>query len=243
MKQITDYWGPAFVLAVIIHIAGLAFVGQGALGEAALKPKTEYLEVELAAPPVRKIPQYPAESVQAVSPNTITSNDAAVAGVAPATANFTAVRDQNVAAPVTAAVPGTRQITEVNGASSGTAPGTGVVERTSGAGSTGTGSGSAAALPSSEQEVDSRPYAIYSPSPEYPSEARFNKWQGRVIVRVLVEVSGKVADARVAQSSGYDALDQAAEEVLYSWRFNPAHRDGQAVAAWVKVPVSFTLTR
>lgn len=238
MKRITDCWGLAFFLAVMIHIAVLAFIGRGALGEAALESKAEYLEVELAAaPPVKASMPQQAEPIKANSPK-VTSNNAADAGGTPVTSRVIAAVEQNITAIAAVSRPG--QFTEMDSGSLGTPPGDGVAEAKNGIG---TGSSSVQSQPNIEQEVDSRPYAVYSPFPEYPSEARLNKWQGRVIVRVLVEASGKVANAQVAQSSGYDALDQAAEEVLYSWRFSPGYRDGRAVATWVKVPVSFKLTR
>ncbi len=235
-------WGAAFILAVIVHITGLAFVGQGLLGEIALEPKTEYLEVELAAAPLAKGQnQIKPAPAPAASQSSRTINNGVSAATAPVAPSFTAVEDRNVVAPLTTSGIAGDPVTEIGGSGSGTAAG--VEAGTGGTGNTGVDSRPASAGPLEEHEVDRRPYAVYAPPPEYLSEARFNKWQGRVIIRVLVEASGRVADTRVAQSSGYDELDQAAAEVLYRWRFNPAERGGRAVTAWVRVPVSFKLTR
>lgn len=239
-----NVWGAAFALAVVVHITGLVLAGQGMLGDVVLEPKTEYLEVELA--PVQSVPKMvhnQAGTTMPVNPRGQVVNPVGTSRVSATNPSFAAVGNNNVAAPVSAAVPGSGQVAEISGGSSGITAGTGEMGN-SGVGSSGGGSGVAVPTqPSEEQEVDRRPYAVYSPSPEYPSEARRNKCQGRVIVRVLIEASGGVADAVLAKSSGYDELDEAAVEVLYRWRFNPAYRDGQPVAAWVKVPVSFKLTR
>ncbi len=48
----------------------------------------------------------------------------------------------------------------------------------------------------------------------YPSLARLNRWEGKVVVRAVIKETGDVADLRIAQSSGYDILDQDALETL-----------------------------
>jgi protein TonB len=66
--------------------------------------------------------------------------------------------------------------------------------------------------------------------------------QGTVLLRVLVDESGKPVDVVVDQSSGYAMLDKSArEQVLSSWQFQPAVVNGHAVKAWARVPVSFIL--
>ncbi len=86
-----------------------------------------------------------------------------------------------------------------------------------------------------------RPYVVYGPTPQYPQDARTNGWEGTVRVKVLISESGAVQDIRLANSSGYDSLDQAALEGVYRWRFKPAYRDGSPINAWVTVPVIFEL--
>ena len=61
-------------------------------------------------------------------------------------------------------------------------------------------------------------------------------------VRVLVGADGAVERAEVAESSGFDSLDDAALETVRSrWRFVPARHDGLAVESWVLVPIRFAL--
>ncbi len=82
---------------------------------------------------------------------------------------------------------------------------------------------------------------LHNPPPPYPLMARHNGYQGTVVVRVEVSVGGDCLQARVEKSSGYALLDQAALEAVKLWRFLPARRGNQTVAAWVEVPVTFRL--
>ena len=48
----------------------------------------------------------------------------------------------------------------------------------------------------------------------YPHEARINRWEGRVVVRVVLNEQGHLLDAAIATGSGHDVLDQAALEII-----------------------------
>ena len=48
----------------------------------------------------------------------------------------------------------------------------------------------------------------------YPSSARLNGWEGKVVLRVVIRADGQLADVRIQKSSGYDALDRAALETI-----------------------------
>lgn len=63
--------------------------------------------------------------------------------------------------------------------------------------------------------------------------------QGKVVVRVLIGRNGRALDGRIAQSSGFDRLDQAALRAVMSWRYVPGTVDGQAQDMWFDVPVNF----
>src|SRR5208283_3192433 len=81
-----------------------------------------------------------------------------------------------------------------------------------------------------------------NPLPAYPAIARRRAQQGTVTVSVLVGADGSVERAEVADSSGFDALDNAALETVRSrWRFVPARHGGLAVESWVLVPIRFAL--
>ena len=81
-----------------------------------------------------------------------------------------------------------------------------------------------------------------APQPAYPVAALRNHEQGTVLLRVEVDVGGRPVNVSVERSSGSRSLDQAArQQVLRHWRFEPAQRDGVAVAAIGMVPVQFSL--
>lgn len=83
----------------------------------------------------------------------------------------------------------------------------------------------------------------YRASPlHFPAQAMRSHMQGMVLLRVLVDESGKPVDVVIEQSSGYALLDKSArEQVLAHWQFQPAEIDGHAVKAWARVPVNFQL--
>lgn len=77
--------------------------------------------------------------------------------------------------------------------------------------------------------------------PIYPDAARAAGEQGTVLVDVLVRPSGHPSKFRVAQSSGYGDLDNAAVETVLNWHFIPATRDGDTVTDWTTVKVVYQL--
>jgi protein TonB len=107
-----------------------------------------------------------------------------------------------------------------------------------GAGSAGAADGGAGDDPNSVAHAD---YAR-NPPPVYPAAARRREQQGTVTVRVLIGADGSVESAEVAESSGFDSLDDAALDTVRSrWRFVPARHGGLAVESWVLVPIRFAL--
>jgi periplasmic protein TonB len=86
-------------------------------------------------------------------------------------------------------------------------------------------------------------YASYL-QPSYPAAARRADMEGRVELRVLVGIDGRIKAAEVKRSSGHEILDQAAiEHALKKWRFKPATQDGKPIEGWLLVPISFELNR
>jgi periplasmic protein TonB len=80
-----------------------------------------------------------------------------------------------------------------------------------------------------------------NPQPRYPPLSRRTGEQGRVVLRVLVTPAGSAQQIEVRASSGHARLDDAACEAVRQWKFVPAKRGEQPVAAWVLIPVSFRL--
>lgn len=81
---------------------------------------------------------------------------------------------------------------------------------------------------------------IYDPDPEYSEEARQAKYQGTVVLWVVIGADGRAHQVRVQRSLGM-GLDEKAIEAVRQWRFQPSMKDGQAVAVQVNVEVNFRL--
>ena len=82
---------------------------------------------------------------------------------------------------------------------------------------------------------------LNNPPPAYPPAARRLGYQGKVILRVHVTPAGTADQVEVRSSSGFDRLDDAALDAVRRWRFVPARQGDGPVAAWVLVPIIFTL--
>lgn len=82
---------------------------------------------------------------------------------------------------------------------------------------------------------------LQNPAPAYPALARRMHEQGRVLIRVLVSAEGMPERIELKTSSGFPRLDASALDTIRSWRFVPARQGEQKVAAWVVVPITFTL--
>jgi len=86
----------------------------------------------------------------------------------------------------------------------------------------------------------SAPRVLYSPDPEYSEEARKAKYQGTVVLWVVVGADGRPKDVQISRSLGM-GLDEKAVEAVRSWKFEPARKDGQPVAVQINIEVSFRL--
>jgi protein TonB len=82
---------------------------------------------------------------------------------------------------------------------------------------------------------------LQNPKPAYPPISKRLGEQGKVIVRVLIGTDGAAQRAEVAESSGYDRLDQAGVSTVLKWRYVPGKRGGVPEAMWFRVPINFVL--
>ncbi|MBP9653886.1 MAG: energy transducer TonB [Rhodocyclaceae bacterium] len=78
-------------------------------------------------------------------------------------------------------------------------------------------------------------------APAYPPLSRRQGEEGKVVLRVELDEQGNVSAARVATSSGFARLDEAALAAVKAWRCTPARRDGQPVRAVAMQPFKFVL--
>jgi protein TonB len=80
-----------------------------------------------------------------------------------------------------------------------------------------------------------------NPKPVYPHASRRLGEQGKVLLRVYVSAAGLAEKVEIKLGSGFARLDQAAHDAVSRWRFVPARRGEQTMAAWVQVPITFQL--
>ena len=114
------------------------------------------------------------------------------------------------------------------GDGSGTGTGTGEGD--------GNGSGPGAGVPVTP------PTVINKVLPVYPPSAKMKETTGITYVTILVNASGTVDSAYVAQGSGSSVLDAAAIDAAYQWTFSPAlDKYGVPVPCRITFPVEFRL--
>jgi TonB family protein len=86
------------------------------------------------------------------------------------------------------------------------------------------------------------PACTYCPAPEYSKEGRQAKFNGTVVMRVIIQADGTAINIEVVKSSNIPSLDEKAVETLRQWRFKPAmDRDGNPVPYATSVEVTFHL--
>ncbi len=85
------------------------------------------------------------------------------------------------------------------------------------------------------------PDANVNQPPQYPRDALVHGEQGKVLLSIHVQPDGRPSFIKVATGSGFTILDQAAEAAVMQWRFQPAQRDGKAVASVLPFWISFEL--
>ncbi|HTH94679.1 MAG TPA: TonB family protein [Rhodocyclaceae bacterium] len=84
---------------------------------------------------------------------------------------------------------------------------------------------------------------LNNPRPPYPPlSTRFGE-EGVVKLEVQVQPDGTAGRVSLYKSSGYSRLDDVALMTVKRWKFVPAKRGGEAVAASVIVPVNFHLEK
>jgi periplasmic protein TonB len=92
------------------------------------------------------------------------------------------------------------------------------------------------------KDVARPPAVLEQVKPDYPRDARWQRIEGLVVVRVVVDREGRVDPARVRVVQSVPALDAAAVAAIVRWRFSPAiAHGGQAVAVIIEVPFRFNL--
>jgi TonB family protein len=84
------------------------------------------------------------------------------------------------------------------------------------------------------------PKATYTPEPGYSDAARQARYQGTMILDIIIDESGNIAQVRVVRALGM-GLDENAMEMIRTWRFDPATRNGEPIPVEMQIEVSFNL--
>lgn len=78
--------------------------------------------------------------------------------------------------------------------------------------------------------------------PDYPAQSLRRAEAGTAIIELETAVNGRVVGARVATTSGYARLDEAARDAALASRCQPYAEDGKPAPARADVPFTFTLS-
>ena len=88
-------------------------------------------------------------------------------------------------------------------------------------------------------EVEVKPHPIDIVTPVYPEEAKKKRIEGKVTLKVVVNVDGSVSDVSVLE--GPEIFRQAAIDAISQSQFKPAEHNGKVVPVWIVMPIEFSL--
>src|SRR5579864_50326 len=84
------------------------------------------------------------------------------------------------------------------------------------------------------------PEAKFTPAPAYSAIAQYEKYQGIVVVNVVVASDGSVHNVRLLRPLGM-GLDEIARDTVQTWRFRPATHNKEPVAVEMNIEAAFDL--
>ncbi len=90
------------------------------------------------------------------------------------------------------------------------------------------------------EKPDTPPAPVRTPPPEYPVQLKREGVSGMVVVNVVIDTDGTVAEVDVRKSTHSD-FEAPAIEAVKHWRFKPAKKDGNAIRSKVALPLKFTV--
>lgn len=107
--------------------------------------------------------------------------------------------------------------------------------------SQGSGGVPASGIGQGAELADRNAIAHKMPPPSYPKIAFEQSIVGKVVVRVDIDAEGKATNVRVLEATPAGVFDEATVAAAKQWTFEPAIRNGKAVASALKVPVTFAM--
>jgi TonB family protein len=116
-----------------------------------------------------------------------------------------------------------------------------IVSRSSGRGP-GRGPGFADGEPATAGDVDRIATMTTTPRPRYPDQLRAAGVTGRVVVRLVIDTTGRVEAASVViREASHELFAQSVRAILPSLRFSPAEARGRKVRMLADLPFEFRL--
>lgn len=85
----------------------------------------------------------------------------------------------------------------------------------------------------------SRPQILHTVKPVYSGAARSAKVEGEVVVESVIDEEGCVQQVRLLKSAPHADLDQAAQDAVQQWVFQPARWEGEPVRVYYLLTVRF----
>lgn len=84
------------------------------------------------------------------------------------------------------------------------------------------------------------PHLTFDPEPEYSDVARKLKYQGTIVLSLVLDPTGTSRNLQITHPLGL-GLDERAIDAVKTWKFDPAKKDGVGVPVALSVQVNFRL--
>jgi TonB family protein len=84
------------------------------------------------------------------------------------------------------------------------------------------------------------PQATFPPDPSYTVAARILKYQGIILMSLVVDSTGTPTDIQITKPLGL-GLDENAVATVSTWKFNPARKGAEPVPVKLTIEVEFRL--
>ncbi|BCS88146.1 energy transducer TonB [Pseudodesulfovibrio sediminis] len=88
-------------------------------------------------------------------------------------------------------------------------------------------------------ELDNTPALLFSPSPQYPHEARRRHIETTITAELYVDKNGNVTLVKIIKNEHSHLFEATVRKALLRWRFKPGTKDGSAVKWTARVPIKF----
>jgi protein TonB len=94
-------------------------------------------------------------------------------------------------------------------------------------------------VPPTQVTVLPRPVSVEIPKGEYPPDALAQGLEATVVLKLLVDETGKVAEATAVDNPGHGFAEAAVRIAKRYFKFEPARRGTEPVATWLRFTVRF----